>query len=70
MNDEVVGLGNGEEPLANEAAPAAAKRKKQRGTVTADADLTAMAKISNIINNLDASDRARVVDWFAGKYAE
>lgn len=42
--------------------------KKPRGTVTADAEITAMAKISKIMNSLDADDHDVVVNWFASKF--
>lgn len=61
MSEDSVGLGNG----AETATPAA---KKQRGAVTADADLTAMARISAIINGLEAGDRKRVIRHVVEKY--
>lgn len=62
MSEDSVGLGNGAETGS---APAA---KKQRGAVTADADLTAMARISAIINGLESGDRKRVIRHVVEKY--
>lgn len=54
--------------LGSTTAAPAAKVKKERGTVTADKDLTACAKISKIVNELDAADTKTVVDWFNKKF--
>lgn len=63
MSEDTVGLGNGGAEPAS-----ATPTKKTRGAVTADADLTAMARISSIINGLQADDRTRVIRWVGEKY--
>jgi len=76
MNDSTVGLGDAVSApkttpatTANgSAATVAVTAKKTRGTVTADADVTAMAKISKIVNDLTLGDKATVVGWFKNKF--
>jgi len=46
----------------------ASASRKTRGAVTADADLTAMARISALINGLQADDRKRVIRHVVEKY--
>lgn len=69
MGEQTVGLGGNGATVADSAK--LTKTKKERGTVTADRDLTAMAKISGIINSLGAigtPDRKRVVAHIVEKY--
>lgn len=48
--------------------PAAATAVKKKGTVTADSDIGAMAKISKIINGLNPADRKRVIAFVSEKF--
>lgn len=43
---------------------------RPRGTVTSDADLTAIAKIGKILAALDETDRSRVIRYIAEKYEQ
>lgn len=72
MGEQQVGLGGNSADKTTTtqtvAAATATATKKPRGTVTADAEVTAMAKISKLMNDLDAANRSTVAAWFVGKY--